>query len=69
MPVERERFILGEEIYPPNPGVQTVAQGEVNDAVNPPEGNGRFGPVLGQRIKPLSLSPGEDHGYDSLRQK
>ena len=40
-------------------GVDEVAQDEIDDAVLAAKGNGRFGPLLGERIKPRSLAAGQ----------
>ena len=48
--VERERFVLRRDEDAPQPGVDAVAEGEVDDAVRPTEVDRRFRAILGQGI-------------------
>ena len=60
MAIERQRFILGENVNPAQVGVDAVRQGDVDDAVNAAEGNGRFGPVASQGIEPLARAASQE---------
>jgi len=59
MPVQRERFVLGEHNDLIEIGIEAVGEGKIDDSVNPPEGYGGFRTVASKRIKPLALSPRE----------
>ena len=43
------------------PGVGQVGQGEVDQAVVAPKGDGGLGTVQGQRQEALALTSGQDH--------
>jgi len=43
-------------------GVDTVAEGEVDNAIDSSEGDSGLGTVAGKGIKPLTLPPCQDHG-------
>ncbi len=66
MAVEGKGFVLGEQVDPADSGIQAVAQGEVDDAVDAAEGNGRLGPILGKGIESFSPSARQDHRQDSI---
>jgi hypothetical protein len=57
--IQGDGFILGQNVDPPDVGVDAVAEGEVDDPVNAPKGNGRLRPILGQGVEPLPLSSGQ----------
>ena len=59
VPVERERLVLRGDEDAAQPGVDAVAQREVDDAVRPAEVDRRLGALLGQRIEPLAGAAGE----------
>ena len=50
VPVQRQRFVLRQDIDFSQIGVDTVGQRNVNDAVNAAEGDGRLGTIACQRI-------------------
>jgi hypothetical protein len=60
MIVQRLAFILSENVYPLEPRVDAIGQGEIDDAIVTGEGNCGFRPVSGQRVEPLPLSAGQD---------
>jgi hypothetical protein len=64
MPVERERLVLGGDEDAPEPGVDAVAQREVDDPVGSAEIDGRLGPFLGQGIEPLAGAAGKQDDHD-----
>ena len=64
MPGEAGGGVLGEQVNPPQPGVDAVAEGEINHAVDAAEAYPRLGPAAGQRMEPLPLSPGQQHHQD-----
>ena len=43
--VERERFVLREDVNAAQVGVQAIRKSDVDDAVNAAEGDGRFGAI------------------------
>ena len=47
---QRERLVLGSDEDSPQPGVDAVAEGEVDDAVRTAEVDRRFGSIPGQGI-------------------
>ena len=51
---------LGQHVDRIDAGVDEIAQHEIDDAVFAAERDGRFGPFPGKRIKPGSLTAGED---------
>lgn len=59
-------FVLDEDGDFTEPRVQTITECKVDNAIFPAEGNRRFGPLRGERIEPLTFSPGQDHGEDIL---
>jgi hypothetical protein len=62
--VEAVRLVLREDDDLEVAGVDDVAQGEVDEAVDARERDGRFGPVGGQRQQALALTPCEHDGED-----
>ena len=56
VPVERERLVLGEDEDLAQAGVDAVGEGDVDDAVVPAKGHGRFGAIAGEREEPFSGS-------------
>ena len=59
--VERERFVLGEDVDPAQVGVDAVGEGDIDNAVVAAEGNRRFGPISCQGEKPFTRSPGQQY--------
>ena len=60
--VQLQRLILGEDSHGVNAGVDTVGQGEINDAVFAAKGDGRLGSVLGQNLQTAALAACQKHG-------
>ena len=60
VPVEAVRLVLGQHDDLGVAGVDDIAQREVHQAVDPPEGDRGLGPVCGQRHEPLALTSRED---------
>jgi hypothetical protein len=56
MPVEGERLVLGQNVNPPQFRVETVRQSDVDDAIDPAKGYGRFSAVAGERVEAFSCS-------------
>jgi hypothetical protein len=52
--IQREAFVLGEDVDVAQVRVDAVGQRDVDDAVLPGEGNGRFGAVARERKQPLA---------------
>ena len=59
VPVERQRLVLRGDEDAAQPGVDAVAQREIDDAVRPAEIDRRLGAILRQRIEPLARAAGE----------
>jgi len=57
--VERERFVLGEDVDVAEVGVDAVGEGDIDDAVLASEGDGGFGSVTGERKQTLAGPTGE----------
>ena len=49
------RLVLGEDVDPPDPGIDAVGQREVDDPEDSPEGDGGLGSYVGERSETLSL--------------
>jgi len=61
MPVQRVGFVLNEDGYVAQVGVDSVAGREVDDAVFAAEGDRRFGPLVGEGMKPLASPARQNH--------
>ncbi len=59
--IQRERLVLSKNVTPTQVGVDAVGERDVNDAVDPAEGHGRFGAVTSQRIEPFACSSSQQH--------
>ena len=57
---KRVRLVLRQDVDPPEPGVDAVGQGEVDDPEDAAEGDRRLGPDVGQRTQALTLAPRHD---------
>ena len=66
VPVQAHRLVLREDEILAHAAVEAIRQGEINDAIDAAERDGRLGPVAGQRLQPRSLAPGQDHRQDIL---
>ena len=62
VPVQGQRLVLGRNEHAAQPGVDAVAQNEIDDAVRSAEVDGRFGAILCEGVKPLARATGEDDG-------
>jgi hypothetical protein len=60
--VEGIRLVLCQNADPFQLGVDAIGECEIDDAVNAPKRDGRFGPVLSKRIKTLTLTSGKYEG-------
>ena len=54
----------GEDVDAAAARVDAIRQCEVDDAVQPTEGDGRLRPIAGERLKPVSPATGQDQGQD-----
>ena len=63
--VQRQRFVLRENVDAAQIGVQAIGKRDVDDAVNAAEGDGRLGPVASERIEALS-SPARKKNSESV---
>ena len=59
--VERLRLVLHQHLDLEDAGVGEVGEDEVDDAVAAAEGDGRLGPVAGERVEPPPFAAGQDH--------
>ena len=71
MTVERNRFVLRENVDSTDIRVDAVAQGEIDDSIDATKGNGGLCSVFRQGIEPLPLSSRKNHSkyllHDCLR--
>ena len=58
---QRLTLELGEDIGGTNPGIDQVAEHEINDPVLSPKWNRRFCSILGQRVEAGPPAAGEHH--------
>ena len=65
MAAERERLVLERDEDAPQPGVDAVAQREIDDPVRAAEIDRRLGALLRQRIEAFPDAAGQDH-YENL---
>ena len=56
VPIQRQRFVLGENVDSPQVRVDAIGEGDIDDAIDAAEGDGRFCPVARQGIEPLPRS-------------
>src|SRR2546430_16539636 len=56
MTIQRESFVLRENVNAAQIGVDAVGEGDVNNAIDPAEGNGRVRAVARERTQPLAAS-------------
>jgi hypothetical protein len=56
VPVQRQRLVLGQDEDLAQAGVDAVGERDVDDAVVPAKGHGRFGAIAGKRKEPFSGS-------------
>ena len=61
---QREGFVLGGDEDSAQPGVDAVAEREVDDAVGPAEVNRRFGSIPGQWIQAFSCAASQQDDED-----
>ena len=52
--IERERFVLREDVDLAQLGIEAIRQRDVDDAVDAAEGHRRLGPVARERIESLA---------------
>ncbi len=64
--VELQGLILGEHAHRLDAGIDAVGEGEIYDAVFPPEGHCGLGDVLCKHAQPAALAARKQHGYDLL---
>jgi hypothetical protein len=57
--VQRERFVLGEDVDAAQVRVEAVGESDIDDAVHSTKGNGGLGAVACKRIKALAGAAGE----------
>ena len=60
--VQLQGAVLGEDADGVDAGVDTVGQGEVDDAVLAAEGNGGLCHMAGQGVQAAALAAGQQHG-------
>jgi hypothetical protein len=62
--VQRQGFVLGGDENAPEPGVDAVAEREVDDPVGTAEIHGRFGALRRQRVQAFTRTSGEQDYED-----
>ena len=62
-------FVLDQDDDVAQPGVDAVAEGEVDDPVFAAEGDGGLGAVRRQRVEALASPAGQDHGQEVFHRK
>ena len=67
--VQLQRLILSEHAHRLDAGIDTVGQGEVDDAVLTAVGYCRFGNLAGQRVQTAALAASQQHGDTFLLTK
>ena len=67
--VQRERLVLRGDEDPPQPGVDAVAEREVDDAVRAAEVDRRLRALLRERVEPLAGAAGEDDDEPVVEQR
>src|SRR5690242_13718481 len=60
MPVEAVALVLGQHADAPDPAVDEIGEGEVDQPVQAAEGHGRLGAVIGERRQTLTGSASEN---------
>ena len=60
--IQLQGLILGQDAHGIDAGVDTVGQGEVNNAVLAAEGDGGLGGLFRQDIESAALATGQQHG-------
>jgi hypothetical protein len=60
VPVQAARLVLRQHEHAPEFAVEAVRQREVDDPVEAAEGDGRLGPVAGERFESGALAAGEN---------
>jgi hypothetical protein len=63
---ERLRFVLHQKVDGTDPGVDQIAEGEIDDSVASTERHGRLAALGGERSKTLAFTAGHNKGYDSV---
>jgi hypothetical protein len=61
---ERERFVLGGDENAPQPGVDAVAEGEIDDAVGTAEVDRRLGSFTSEGREALAYAPCQQNYQD-----
>jgi len=67
VPVERQRLVLCRDVDMAEPGVDAVAECEIDDSVRAPEVHRRFGAIFRQGIEAFSHSTGEQDDQDIVQ--
>ena len=63
--IERVRFILLHDPHILQPAVRHLGQGDVDQAIHPPEGQRRLGAPIGERRKASACAAGQDDDEDA----
>src|SRR5207247_1683010 len=69
VPVERERLVLRGDEDAPQPRIDAIAQGEVDDAVRTTEVHRRLRPLFRQGVEALASTAGEDDDEAVVEQR
>jgi hypothetical protein len=60
--VEGVGFVLDEDCDFSKSGVETIAEGKIDNTIFPTEGNSWLGPMFGERLETFALAAGQHHG-------
>ena len=66
VPIERVGFVLDQDGDFAKPGVETVAEREIDNAILSTKGHRRLGAMFGERLKPFAFSSRQHHGENVL---
>ena len=64
MAIEAGGLVLREDQNLADFAIEAIGQREIDDAVQPAEGDRRLRPIASQRLEPCPLAPGKDDGQD-----
>ncbi len=59
MTIQRERFVLGEDVDATKIGINAIGKRDVDDAIDSAERDCRFGAIPSQRVQPFPRSSGQ----------
>ena len=69
VPVERQRLVLRRDEDAAQPGIDAVAEREIDDAVRAAKVDRRLGAILRERVEPLAHTAGEHDDKDVVHRR